>query len=410
MRTSDNRVVVTGVGCLTSLGNNVEQYWEGLRQACSGISSITRFDTEKYRTKIGGEINVDVSELVGFNVSNLSRNTQFAMAAANETLADCGFADQDMDTKKTGICLGSGLGGIYFSEESIKSLQQCGPRGISPVTVPFVDPNSIVNQVAIRWGLTGQQFTISTACSSSAHAIGNALDMIRSGRVDAVLTGGVESTITPLVFAGFDRIRAMSIRNSSPDVACRPFSDDRDGFVMAEGAAMLMLERESDAVKRGANIYAEVAGYGATGGAFHVVKPKPEADDLVDAMQLALDDAGVLPTQIDLINPHGTGTRLNDEVEYKALKLLFNDCLNDIAITPIKQLTGHTLGASGAVEAVHVVKSIKSSCVTPIQYCDNPYRLKINTTNSISRKIVYALNNSFGFGNNNVCLVFGAQV
>ncbi len=312
-----------------------------------------------------------------------------------------------MAQRGMGVCLGSGLGGMYFTEEAIASLYEHGTRGISPLTVPFVDPNAIVSRVAIQWKLTGPQLTISTACSSSAHAIGVAADMIRSGRCDAVLTGGVEATISPLVFSGFDRLRAMTSRNDTPDVACRPFSEDRDGFVMGEGAAVLLLESESSAIKRGARIHAELLGYGASGGAYHPVAPLPDGTDLVAAMKAALVDAGVGPDEIDLINPHGTGTRLNDDAELLALRTVFGQSLDRIHVTPTKQLSGHLLGASAALESLHVIKSIEESFVTPIRYADRSSGLNILVGSGLRKEIRVAIKNSFGFGNNNVSLIFG---
>lgn len=401
------RVVVTGIGCLIPGALNADQFWQRMMGAESALDAITRFDVSAYRTRIGGELTTDISDLVGFNVRNCSRNAQFAIAAALETLRDARMLDVPA-LADVGICLGSGLGGIYFSEESITALHKLGPRGVSPAEVPFVDPNGIVNQVAIRWGLRGPQLTISTACSSSAHALGHALDMIRAGRCDAVLAGGVEATMSPLVFAGFDRVRAMSARNDDPKVACRPFSDDRDGFVMSEGAAMLFLEKESHARSRGARILAELKGYGACGGAYNVVSPRPDGEDLLVSMRKALQDAHVSTDEIDLVNPHGTGTRLNDEAEKLALRKLFGEKLDSLPLTPIKQLTGHMLGASAAVESVHVVKSIAESFVTPVRHYESERPLRILREQGESLRIRNAVNNSFGFGNNNATLVFGA--
>ena len=405
----DEKVVITGLGCITSLGLGIQPLWNALQKKHSFIAPLQRFDTSRYRTKIGAEINDNqLATSLKTNVKNLSRNAKFAVAAAHETLIDSQLLDQAYDPSRIGICLGSGLGGMYYSEEAIASLMKVGPRGVSPMTVPFVDPNSIVNQIAIKWGLHGQQFTVSTACSSSAHAIGVAMDMIRNGRCTAVLAGGVEATMSPLMFAGFDRLRAMSVRNATPETACRPFSSDQDGFVMAEGAAMLLLETESHAQARKAQIYAEVIGYGASGGGYHPVMPQTDGKDLVQAMQLAMTDASISPEQINLINPHGTGTKLNDAAEFKALTTVFGTHLNNIAITPTKQITGHMLGASGALEALHVVKSIRESCITPIHYWDRSSNLHIITKSSMNKKITHAASNSFGFGNNNVSLIFGS--
>lgn len=401
-----SRVVVTGVGCFLPSVNSAQEFFSAMKEARTLLSQITRFDTTDYRTRIGGEITEDISDHIGFNVRSMSRNAQFSMAATQDALLNAGLLDGE-DLSDMGICLGSGLGGIYFSEESITALHSLGPRGVSPVEVPSVDPNGIVNQVAIRWGLRGPQLTISTACSSSAHAIGQAMDWIRHGRCEMALVGGVEATISPLVFAGFDRVRAMSSRNDDPTSACRPFSDDRDGFVMSEGAAMLVLEEEERAQARGATVLAEVLGYGASGGAHHIVAPRPDGRDIEIAMRKALNDAGLTPDSIDGISPHGTGTRLNDEVEEKALWEMFGDRLKSIPLSPIKQLTGHLLGAAGAVEVVHTVQSIASKYLTPIQYYNavRPLCVSVGQGREYQQKRV--LKNSFGFGNNNVSLVLG---
>lgn len=401
------RVVITGLGCVLPGALGVDEFWHRMVNASSLLGGITRFDPSEYRTRIAGELTADISLLVGFNVLACSRNAQFALAAAREALRDAHMLDEPA-LASAGICLGSGLGGLYFSEESIATLHSKGVRGVSPAEVPFVDPNGIVNQIAMHWGMCGQQLTISTACSSSAHAIGHALDMIRSGRCDAVLAGGVEATVSPLMFAGFDRLRAMSTRNDDPGTACRPFSHDRDGFVMSEGAAMLFLERESHAKHRGVRILAELKGYGASGGAHSAVAPQPDGEDALLAMRRALADAGVTLDEVDLVNPHGTGTRLNDAAEELALQKLFGDRLFSVPMTPVKQLTGHTLGAAAAVESVHVVKSIVESFVTPVRHYESARPLRILRGRGESLHIRNVINNSFGFGNNNVSLIFGA--
>jgi 3-oxoacyl-[acyl-carrier-protein] synthase II len=404
------KVVITGVGCLAPRAYNTQSFWRAMSEAQSLLGPITRFDISAYRTRIGGEIDADISKVSGLSIQTLSRNAQFSLAAAKEALEQAGMAGIPA-LANTGICLGSGLGGIYYSEESLTALHRIGPRGVSPAEVPYVDPNGIVSHIAIRWGLRGPQLTISTACSSSAHAIGHAMDWIRHGRCDAVLAGGVEATITPLLFAGFDRLRAMSVRNDTPDIACQPFSDQRDGFVMSEGAAMLFLEEESAAIARGATILAQVMGYGSTGGAHHIVSPRPDGEDLMDAMRKALHDANLTPDEVDLISPHATGTRLNDDAEEKALRAVFGSRLDEIAITPTKQLTGHLLGAAGALEAVHTVLSLHHSKVTPIRYYLSQRPLNILTSSAArtanTKPLEFAVKNSFGFGNNNVSLVFG---
>lgn len=403
------RVVVTGTGCLLPSTTNSRDFFQSMTNARSLLGHIKRFNTEEYRTRIGGEIDIDVSDHLGTNVRGLSRNAQFSIAAAQDALMNAGLLD-GYDLSEMGICLGSGLGGIYFSEESITALHRVGPRGVSPVEVPFVDPNGIVNQVAIRWGLCGPQLTISTACSSSAHAIGHGMDWIRHGRCEMALVGGVEATMSPLVFAGFDRVRAMSNRNDDPTTACRPFSDDRDGFVMSEGAAMLVLEEADAASARGATVLAEVLGYGASGGAHHIVAPRPDGNDLIISMRKALSDASLTPDAIDAISPHGTGTRLNDEAEEKALWNVFGHRLHTIPISPIKQLTGHLLGAAGAVEVMHTVQSIANRYLTPVKCYDAAQPLCISVGKGSEFRQRRVLKNSFGFGNNNVTLILGEYI
>ncbi len=400
------KVVITGLSAISALGDNLDEFWENLLQAKSGIARIFRFDPAEYRTQIAAEIKTNMSTLLGYSVANLSLNTQFAMAAAAELVRDAGLENSGIDKRRIGISLGTGLGGMYYTEDALTRLIKSGPSRVNPMTVPFIEPNSIVNQIAIKWGFIGQQHTIATACSSSANAIGIALDMIRSGRVDAVLTGGVEATITPLMVAGFDRLRAMSNNNDDPENSSRPFAHDRDGFVLGEGAAMLLLEKESAAKARGAKIYAELAGFGSTGGGYHMVMPIPDGSDSALAMQLALEDANIGAGEIDLINPHGTGTKLNDVAEFNAMKLIFGDRLSAIHMTPTKQLTGHLLGAAGALEAVYTVKAMQTQTITPFKKLDDEFSLNINFSAPLAAKLSCAMSNSFAFGNNNVSLVF----
>lgn len=401
------KIVVTGLAVISAQGNNINDFWQNIVAVKSGIKRIARFDPSEYRTQIAAELQTDMSELLGYSVSNHSLNTQFALACADQLVSDAKLTDSDdLDKSRIGICLGTGLGGMYYAEEGLTKLLQQGPSRVNPMCVSYVEPNSIVNQIAIKWGFVGQQQTVSTACSSSANAIGIAMDMIRSGRVDAVLTGGVEATVQPLMVAGFDRLRAMSPNNNDPENACRPFAIDRDGFVLGEGAAMLFLEKESSAKARGAKIYAELAGFGSTGGGFHAVMPVPDGSDSARSMQEALRDAGASIEDIHLINPHGTGTKLNDAAEYKAMQQIFGNHLDNIYIAPTKQLTGHLLGAAGAIEAVHIVKSLAENIVTPFNKFNEEFKLNINFGKPIRKPLRCALSNSFGFGNNNASLVF----
>lgn len=401
------RVVVTGMGCVAPKVSDTDVFWARMLHAESSLGAIEGFDVSAYRTQIGGELSLDLEALCGMPLRAFSRPTQFALVAAQEALQQSGLLGDTDRLNHTGICLGTGLGGMYFAEESLVALLRDGPRGVSPMLVPYVDPNSMLNQIAIRWGMRGPQWSIATACSSSGHALGQALDAIRAGRCQAMLAGGAEATISKLFFAGFDRLRAMSNRNLEPERACRPFSGDRDGFVLSEGAAMLLLESEPHARSRGATILAELKGYGASGGAFNSVSPVPGGEDLVRAMQSALQDAGITADEVDLINPHGTGTRLNDDAEVCAIRQVFGEQLSRVHVTPTKQLTGHLLGAAAALESVHIIQSIAASMVTPIQYCDGAYPLNIATDGPVPVRIRHALNHSFGFGNNNAVLVFG---
>jgi len=400
------KIVITGLAVISAQGNNVDSFWDSILAAKSGVKHITRFDPSQYRTQIAAELQTDMSTLLGYSVASHSLNTQFALACASQLVQDAKLLDSPLDKSRIGICLGTGLGGLYYAEEALTKLLQQGPARVNPMCVSFVEPNSIVNQIAIKWGFIGQQLTVSTACSSSANAIGIALDMIRSGRADAALTGGVEVTVQPLMVAGFDRLRAMSPNNDDPENACRPFAVDRDGFVLGEGAAMLFLEKESSAKSRGAKIYAELAGFGSTGGGFHAVMPVADGSDSARAMKEALQDAGAAMEDVDLINPHGTGTKLNDAAEYKAIQQVFGSHLDDIYIAPTKQLTGHLLGAAGALEAIHVVKSLQTHLITPFNALNDEFQLNINYGKPVSKKLYCAMSNSFGFGNNNVSLLF----
>ena len=402
------KVVITGLAVISAAADNLNEYWANMLEARSAIARIVRFDPSEYRTQIAAEIQTNISTLLGYSVANLSLNTQFAMACADELVKDAGLEDPSLDKRRIGISLGTGLGGMYYTEDALTRLLKSGPTRVNPMTVPFIEPNSIVNQIAIKWGFIGQQQTVATACSSSASAMGIALDMIRSGRVDRVLTGGVEATITPLMVAGFDRLRAMSNNNDDPENSCRPFAVNRDGFVLGEGAAMLVLEKESAAKARGAKIYAELAGFGATGGGFHAVMPIPDGSDSALAMQLALADANLSAADIDLINPHGTGTKLNDAAEYNAMKLVFGERLPAIHMSPTKQLTGHLLGAAGVVEAIFSLLALRDQVAPPTINYENPdpdCDLDFVPNKARKMRIDVAMSNSFGFGGTNGTLV-----
>lgn len=409
MINSQKKYVISGLGVLSAIGQDNSSFWNALLSATSGVSEVTKIDKSLFTTKIAAELDMGpVLECLGREAKNCSINTQMSLACAKQIFEGMEHPEFLKRNPVVGVILGSGLGGLYMSQQVMDKLHDRTINKIHPLTVPFVDANSIVSSVSKRWCLYGPQYTVSTACSSSAHAIGLALDTLRTGRCDAVLTGGVECTVNPLTFAGFDRIGAMSTEVDKPETACKPFSRDRSGFVMGEGAAMMIIEEEAIAISRGARIYAEICGYGSSGGGFHTVKPVDEGADSVIAMENALNDAGISAEQIDLINPHGTGTQLNDLAESQALLKVFGNRLSEIPITPTKQLTGHLLGASGAIEVVQLLNCLYEQTITPIKYYDpmDGVMLKIPITSPRKANIKYALKNSFGFGNNNVCLIF----
>jgi 3-oxoacyl-[acyl-carrier-protein] synthase II len=392
----------------------------------SGIRSISLFDAANYRTRIAAEISdweaglvlgrdvcADICQGQSAGLDGLDRIEQFAIGATHLALQDAMLSAEAANPARVGICMGSGLGGLFFAERGLANLIRTSPyspRGVSPMTVPQVDPNASTCRIAMRWGITGPQFTISTACSSSAHALGQALLLLRAGRVDVVLAGGAEAPISPLTFAGFDQLRAMSVRNEDPRSACRPFSRDRDGFVMGEGAAVLVLETEEHAHRRGANPYAEFAGYGASGGGYHLVAPDPTGRDAAAAMEQAIRDAALQPHQIGAINAHGTATSLNDAAESQAIRRVFGKHGERIPVNATKAITGHLLGASGALEAALSVLTVRTGQLPPIlTYAiepDHACRLNLITTGGISCQPQAVLSNSFGFGNNNAALVF----
>jgi 3-oxoacyl-[acyl-carrier-protein] synthase II len=403
------KYVISGLGVLSPIGTDNQSFWYSLCSAKSGLSEVSKIDKSLFTTKIAAQLDMDpVINYLGREGRNCSVNTLMSLACAKQIFEDMDHQDFLSKNPVTSVILGSGLGGLYMSQQVMDKLSVRAANKIHPLTVPFVDANSIVSSISRRWQLYGPQYTVSTACSSSAHAIGLALDTLRAGRCDAVLTGGVEATINPLTFAGFDRIGAMSTTVDNPSIACKPFSTDRNGFVMGEGAAMMLIEEETVALSRGARIYAEICGYGSSGGGFHTVKPVEDGTDSVIAMGNALKDAGIGADKIDYINPHGTGTQLNDLAEARALRQVFGDRLSEIPISPTKQLIGHLLGAAGAIESVQLANCLHYQIVTPIKYY-NPMgnvKLRIPTVSPMKVPIKYALNNSFGFGNNNVCLIF----
>jgi 3-oxoacyl-[acyl-carrier-protein] synthase II len=399
---------------VTPLGTGVENNWEAVCSGKSGIGPITKFDAADFPSKIAGE--VTGFEPGDFLEKQLIRRfdefIHYAIAAARMAMEDSGLKIDENNAHRVGCVTGTGLGGLTMLEHFHSVLVEKGPRKVSPFFIPGIIVNMVPGQIAIEYGAKGPNLSTVTACAASSHAVGESFRMIREGLADAIITGGAEATITPLAFGGFCSMRALSTgRNDEPEKASRPFELDRDGFIMGEGAGILILEEMESAIDRGADIYAEVVGYGLTGDAYHVSAPDPEGVGAVSCMKMALDYGGVKPEELDYINAHGTSTKLNDTAENKAIKTVFGDYAQKIAISSTKSMTGHLLGAAGGVEAIFSVLTIKRGVIPPtINYetpdpdCDLDYV----PNKARQAKVRTALSSSFGFGGTNACLLFKA--
>ncbi len=405
------RVVVTGLGLVSPLGTGVQSNWEALCAGRSGIGPITKFDVSAFPTQIAGEIKdfrsedfMDKQQIRRFDIF-----IHYAMAAARMAMDESGLKIDSSNKHRVGCVTGSGLGGLTMLENSHKILLEKGPRRLSPFFIPGIIANMVPGQIAIEFGVKGPNISIETACASGSHAVGEAFKMIRDGTSDAMITGGAEAVITPLGLGGFCSMRALSTRNHEPEKASRPFDLDRDGFVMGEGAGILILEELNQALERGATIYAEVGGYGLSGDAYHITAPEPDGGGAISCMTMALEDAGLKPENIDYINAHGTSTKLNDISENKAIKDVFGEHAHKLAISSTKSMTGHLLGAAGGVETIYTVLTIKHETIPPtINYetpdpeCDLDYV----PNEAREAKVRTAMTNSFGFGGTNGCLIF----
>ena len=402
------RVVVTGLGVISSIGNNLNDFWDSLENGISGIDWIKAFDTEKFRAKVAGEIKGfdPVKYMDRKEARRMSRFVQLAIASATEAVDDSGLELNKEDPWKAGVIYGVGIGGMEVIEKQNQILLERGPDRVSPFLIPMTIANMAAGTLSIRFGLKGSCVTVVSACASSTNAIGEAFRAIKHGRLDIALAGGSEATITPLSIAGFDSMNALS--RQSPDVASRPFDKNRDGFIMAEGSATLVLEDYEHAKKRGAKIYAEIVGYGATDDASHITAPDPEGEGAMMAMKLALDEAELSPDKVDYINAHGTSTPMNDIMETRAIKALFGK-RQDLNISSTKSMHGHALGAAGAIESVATILAMQRGVVPPTinleepdPECDLNYTPKI----AVKKEIKYALSNSFGFGGHNASILF----
>lgn len=406
---TDRRVVITGMGCVCPLGLNVTSFWQGLMDCVSGIGPITRFDTEGFQTKIAGEVRgFDPEQWIPKRETRqMDRFIQFAIAAAEEAMQNAGLTISEEIAPRVGTMVGVGLGGLETLENTKETLISKGPRRISPYFIPSIISNLAPGQISIRFGAKGPSITSTTACSSAGHALGDAYNWIRHDVVDAMIAGGAESTITPLGIGGFNALKALSTRNDSPSTASRPFDKDRDGFIMAEGAGILILEELEFAKKRGAHIYAELSGYGATADANHITAPAPDGDGAIRCMQMAVKSAGLNLEDVDYINAHGTSTPINDPLETMAIKRTFGDYARKLSISSTKSATGHLLGATGAVEAIATIKAIENQVAPPTLNLEEPdpeCDLDYVPNEPRPMKIVHAISNSLGFGGTNATL------
>jgi len=410
------RVVITGLGALTPVGNSAPETWASLVQGKSGIAPITSFDASLFKTQFAGEVK-------DFNPENvidrkearkMDRYSQFSLSVADEALRDSGLDLEKEDRSRVGVIWGSGMGGLQTMESEIIDFAKGDsvPR-FNPFMIPKAIPSMAAGMISIRFGLGGPSFSVSTACSSSSHAVGSAFDQIRLGHADVLLTGGADADVSITGIGGFNSLHALSTRNESPETASRPFSKSRDGFVLGEGAACLILEEYEHAKARGAKIYAEMVGEGMTSDAYHMTAPDPDGKGAERVMRLAIRDAGLDPQDIDYINTHGTSTPLGDVTELMAIKRVFGEHVYEMNLDSTKSMTGHLIGATGAVEAIACIMALKDAIIPPTINHDPEdvdeqidYRINFTFDKAQKRDIKYALSNTFGFGGHNACLIF----
>lgn len=405
------RIVITGLGVVTPIGNNLSEFWENLKKGTSGAGPITYFDPAEFATKFACEVkNFDPEQYIDKkSARRMDLFTQFALATAVMAVEDSKLDFEKEDRERIGVVFGSGIGGMDTFEKQTKAFFDGGPRKISPFFVPMMISDIAAGQISIRYGLKGPNYATTSACATSSHAIADAFFLIQRGSADLMVTGGSEAAITQMSIGGFNASRAISTWNDRPKEASRPFDKDRNGFVMGEGGGTLVLEELEHAKARGAKIYAEIIGAGLTGDAFHVTAPPPEGEGAFRSMREALKDGQVEKTQIDYINAHGTSTPLNDENETAAIKNLFGDHAYKMAISSTKSMTGHLLGAAGAVEAAATILAIENSFIPPTINLDEPDPLcDLDYTPKVGkeREVKYAISNTFGFGGHNASLLF----
>lgn len=404
------KIVITGVGIVSPIGIEKEEFTKSLKNGVSGVGSITFFDTSNFSTKIAAEVkNFNPENYIDKKkVRKMDKFCQFAFAAAKMAIEDAQLKLENEDLSRIGVIIGSGIGGISTIEREMKLLLEKGPSRVSPFLIPMEIINIAAGEIAIQYGFTGPNYGVTSACASSNHAIGDALRILRYGDADVMIAGGTEAAITPLGLAGFCAAKALSERNDEPQKASRPFDKNRDGFVMGEGSAVFVLETLEHAVKRGAKIYAELAGYGATDDAYHITAPREDGITQTLCMKRALEDAEVKPEEVDYINAHGTSTKLNDKYETLAIKRVFGDYAYKIPISSTKSMTGHLLGAAGAIELAAILMCMENNFIHPTINYETPdpdCDLYYVPNNSIEKEINVAISNSFGFGGHNAAIV-----
>jgi 3-oxoacyl-[acyl-carrier-protein] synthase II len=405
------RVVVTGIGVISALGTGVEKNWNALLQGNSGVDRITRFDASELPTQIAGEVkDFNAEEFIDKKeIKKMDLFIQYALAAAEMAMQDSALVINEENAERVGVLVGSGLGGLPTIEKYHQALGEGGYKKVSPFFIPMLIINLAPGQISIRYGAKGPNFSVVSACAAGTHAIGEAYHVIRRGDADAMITGGAEATITPLAIAGFNAMKALSTRNDDPQGASRPFDKDRDGFVMGEGAGILVLEEYEAAKARGAKIYAEVVGYGLSGDAYHLTAPAPEGEGAARCMKMALNSGGINPEEVDYINAHGTSTPFNDYYETLAIKSALGAHSRKVMVSSTKGVTGHALGAAGGIEAVFSLLAMERGVVPPtINYqtpdpdCDLDY--VPNTARQATVNV--AMSNSLGFGGTNATIIF----
>jgi 3-oxoacyl-[acyl-carrier-protein] synthase II len=407
------RVVITGMGTVNPLANNVPDFWERVKRAENGIGSLTRFDGTDFSSKVVGEVkdfdpknhNMEAKE-----ARRMDRFSVYAMAASHEAVQDAKLQNGSMDPERTGVVLGNGIGGIEVLGDNFKKLLERGPKAIHPLLTPMMIANIAAGNVAIKFKAQGPCYTVVSACASATDALGQSLRLIREGVADVMIAGGTEAPVTPLGLASFCVLQAVSTKyNDQPDRASRPFDRDRDGFVMGEGAGVLILEELEHAKKRGAKIYAELAGYGITCDANHLTAPHPEGVGAIGAMRMAVADAGLKPQDVDYVNAHGTSTPINDPVETKAIKALFGEHARKLKISSTKSMVGHLLGAAGGVEGIVTVMSLYHQFYPATRNYENPdpeCDLDYVPNRGVAGPMRTAISNSFGFGGHNAVILF----